>query len=182
MKYSTLFITGLLILGSCKTSTVKVKKSEEVTTTFYFTRHAEKDKDGTRDPNLSATGKQRAANLATQLKDKNIKAIYSTNYKRTKQTAQPLADALGLEVKIYDPNKLKALKIMLLEKHKKGSVLIVGHSNTTPTLVNTFMETDKYAPLNDTDEFDKIFTVQIRKDGFKTSEMITGLTNPTNPK
>lgn len=177
MKYSTLLIIGLLMLGSCKTPTVKSKKSEETTTTFYFTRHAEKDNDGTKDPNLSAAGKQRAANLATQLKDKNIQAIYSTNYKRTRQTAQPLADALGLEVQIYDPNNLTTLKNSLLEKHKNGSVLIVGHSNTTPSLVNAFMETDKYAPLNDANEFDKIFKVEIKKDGFKTSEMITGLTN-----
>ena len=111
-------------------------------------------------------------------KDKNIKAIYSTNYKRTKQTAQPLADELGLKVQIYDPNQLKALKEMLLEKHKKGSILIVGHSNTTPTLVNTFMETDKYAPLNDANEFDKIFKIEVRNNGFKTSEKMTGLTNP----
>ena len=173
-----LFLLGLLTLGSCKTSTTKIKKSEEISTTFYFTRHAEKDKDGTRDPNLSTIGKQRAANLATQLKDKNIKAIYSTDYKRTKQTAQPLADELGLKVQIYDPNKLKALKEMLLEKHKTGSILIVGHSNTTPTLVNTFMEVDKYAPLNDANEFDKIFKIEVQNNGVKTSEMMTGLTNP----
>ncbi len=99
---------------------------------IFLIRHAEKEKDGTRDPSLTELGKQRAINIGQFLKTKNIEAIYSTKYKRTMQTAQPSADILGLAIKYYDPGKLTEFSEQL--KALETNMLIVGHSNTTPQL------------------------------------------------
>ena len=100
---------------------------------IYLTRHAEKQHDGTRDPSLTNQGQLRAETIAQFLKSKNIAAIYSTNYKRTMETAGATAKMLGLEIKHYDPSQLKAFADEL--KKVKGNALVVGHSNTTPDLV-----------------------------------------------
>ena len=123
-----IFILAVLFLLSCKT------------TTYYIVRHAEKETPTamsnttmTSDVPLSEAGKQRAEALKEILQNENIKHIYSTNFVRTKSTAQPLADTIHVPVEIYDPkdpafiSKLKSLD---------GNVLIVGHSNTVDDLVN----------------------------------------------
>lgn len=84
------------------------------------------------DPDLSDAGKARAQSLASMLKDAKITAIYTTRYKRTRQTAQPLATALGLEVTVVDPRDVSGLA----EKLKAGgNALVVGHSNTVGTII-----------------------------------------------
>lgn len=101
-------------------------------TTFYITRHYEKTA-GEEDPSLTPAGEYRAYQLAARLKDKNIQAIYSTRYARTVETASPLAQALGLEIIYYDPDQLKKLVKDL--KRNAQTALVVGHSNTTPQLI-----------------------------------------------
>jgi 2,3-bisphosphoglycerate-dependent phosphoglycerate mutase len=104
-------------------------------TTVILTRHAEKATDGGKDPELSEAGKQRAEALATLLGKTKIDAIYSTKFKRTEMTAAPLAIALQLAVQSYDGAKMEEINTML-SKHAGGTILIVGHSNTTPAIVN----------------------------------------------
>jgi broad specificity phosphatase PhoE len=99
---------------------------------IYLVRHAEKASDGTRNPPLTDIGQKRANNIAQVLKTKAITAVYSTDYKRTQQTAAPLAKLLGLEVQSYNPRELEAFAQKM--KKTKGNILIVGHSNTTPSM------------------------------------------------
>src|SRR5687767_8355694 len=81
-----------ILLFSCKT------------TTYFVVRHAEKAENTmSGDVPLSETGKQRADALKEALKKKGVGTIYSTNYVRTKSTAQPLADAIGITIQTYDP-------------------------------------------------------------------------------
>ena len=98
--------------------------------TIYLVRHAEKDEG--KDPVLTKKGESRAQQLAYLLGEANITKIYSTQYNRTKQTAQPLVDKTGLSLEYYDPRQLQefALKLKMI----KGNILVVGHSNTTPQL------------------------------------------------
>jgi len=105
----------------------------KVIKTIYLIRHAEKEKGHSNNPDLTEKGRSRANNLAEMLKNKNIEIIYSTQYARTMQTASPLAKELGLTIQNYDPRKLKEFSESLIAK--QGNILIVGHSNTTPTLV-----------------------------------------------
>ncbi|WP_438862728.1 SixA phosphatase family protein [Neptunicella sp.] len=102
--------------------------------TLYFTRHAEKLESATSDPALSPKGLKRAKNLAKFLQDKNIKAVYSTDYKRTEQTAKPTAEQFELPIIVYKANELPTVAAMLNEQQQNA--LIVGHSNTTPMLVH----------------------------------------------
>jgi hypothetical protein len=75
----------------------------QATTTVIFVRHAEKALVPTDDPGLNEAGKRRAAELARQLVDADVvagvDAIYSTAYRRTEETVQPVATALGLPIK-----------------------------------------------------------------------------------
>ncbi len=77
----------------------------QATTTMIFVRHAEKALIPVGDPGLTEAGQRRAAELARQLVDADviagIDAIYSTDYRRTVETAQPIADALGLPIHRY---------------------------------------------------------------------------------
>jgi 2,3-bisphosphoglycerate-dependent phosphoglycerate mutase len=121
--YKSIFFIATLFLLSCKT------------TTYYIVRHAEKETTNTMtsDVPLSDAGKQRAQALKDLLQKENIKHIFSTNFIRTKSTAQPLADAIHVPIEMYDPKDSAFIsKLKLLD----GNILIVGHSNTVDDLVN----------------------------------------------
>ena len=77
--------------------------------TLYLVRHAEKQSDGSRDPALTEAGRNRSAQLANWFQDKGITEIWSSDYKRTRDTANPLVTGLGLELSIYDPRNLPEL-------------------------------------------------------------------------
>jgi broad specificity phosphatase PhoE len=164
MKYTFLIvITSILFFGCTATKVVPT----DIATTVYLMRHAEKADDGTRDPNLTAEGRERAQVLGNRLKDKNIRAIYSTDYKRTRQTVGPLAEALDFDVIIYDPNDLNSLKEEILKKYKYGeTVVVVGHSNTTPTLVNLLVSKDQFKKIDESD-YTNLYKVEIQYDGYK---------------
>jgi broad specificity phosphatase PhoE len=126
------------------------------TTKFIIVRHAEKDttlanaKMMASDPPLNSIGETRALSLADKLKDHKINQIYSSNYKRTKATASPIAKAQDLNVAIYDPRNLDAFATQLLSSENTGkTILIVGHSNSSPKLVNLLIKQDQYKDLDE---------------------------------
>ncbi|NVJ96947.1 MAG: gamma subclass chorismate mutase AroQ [Alphaproteobacteria bacterium] len=126
-------------------------------TTIYLVRHAEKASDGTRDPDLTPAGHERAQWIAHYLADRGLTAVFSTNYKRTRQTAAPTAKMAGLPVSIYDPRALEEFAAEL--KAKDGTFLVVGHSNTTPHLANLLANsTLKYAGE---DVYDQVIKVSL---------------------
>lgn len=107
-------------------------------TSYFVVRHAERaDATMGSDVPLSAAGQQRAEALREVLKNEGILHIYSTNYVRTRSTAQPLANAIGLPVNTYQPNDTSFIR--RVKAIEKGNVLIVGHSNTVDDLVNQLM-------------------------------------------
>lgn len=126
--YKSIFLIAVLFSLSCKT------------TVYYIVRHAEKEtpstmanKTMTSDVPLSEAGKKRAEALKDLLQKENIKHIYSTNFIRTKSTAQPLADAIHVPIETYDPKDSNLIPKL---KSLGGNILIVGHSNTVDDLVN----------------------------------------------
>jgi len=160
MKYLILFLSF-----SVYTSTCQSPKPTDVATTIYLVRHAEKEKDGTRDPNLTDEGRARAQRIAQRLKDEKLDAVYSTDYKRTRQTAEPTAKMQGKEVTIYNPRDLEGFKKDLLEKHGKGQkVLVVGHSNTTPSLASLLDKMDSYEQIDES-EYNDFFIIKILNNG-----------------
>ena len=152
-----------LLILVCPIFLVTIARSQDIKpTTFILVRHAEKGDDGTKDPLLSDDGVKRAARLVEVLQETKVTAIYSTNYKRTKNTVTQVAQAKGLEVKTYEPMKEDELK-RIIELNKGGTVLIVGHSNTTPWTAN-FLSGEKLKNFTDA-EYGNILIVTYWESG-----------------
>jgi broad specificity phosphatase PhoE len=79
---------------------------------------------------LSEAGERRAQVLARVLRDAGVTAIYTSTLKRTIQTAEPLAKALGIVPVAV--SSVQATLDMVRERDKTGVVVIVAHSNTVP--------------------------------------------------
>lgn len=148
------FLFAALCLGACATS---------ADPTIYLVRHAEKEPG--RDPNLTPLGKIRAEALATRLEGAKLTAIYSTDYKRTRQTATPAALSFGLPVIRYNAVKLEEFAAQLLGQ--TGNVLVVGHSNTTPQLVAA-LGGEAGAPITEATEYDRFYVLTLNDDGVTT--------------
>jgi len=125
----------------------------------FVVRHAERADAGmaTRatDPALSAAGEARAAKLASMLSDAGITAIFSTEFKRTQDTARPLATKLGLKVQTTPEDPSGALA-NVRNGHGSDIVLVVGHSNTVPAILKGFGGPD--ITIGD-DEYDNLFII-----------------------
>jgi len=143
-------------------------------TTIYVVRHGEKAAaaPGDRDPELSAGGQARANALVEFLKGKKVDALYSTNYKRTRNTIQPLADANKLTINTYEPQDMAGLKQLILEKHAGKTVVIAGHSNTILSIVEALGAKKPVAEVSES-KYDHIFKVMIAADGTATIEATT---------
>jgi len=117
-------------------------------TTYYFIRHAEKVQKSTNDnPDLTKKGKKRAVYWSEVFQHVNFDMIFSTNYKRTIATASPTAISKKLKIKLYDAKKLYSKDFK--EKTRGKTILIVGHSNTTPQFVNKIIGKQKYHEINE---------------------------------
>jgi broad specificity phosphatase PhoE len=125
----------------------------------FVVRHGEKFSE--EDERLTDAGKARAVRLASMLRDSGIAAVYSTDTERTIGTAKPLADALGQKVRIYPNNS--ALIETLHRENATDVVLVVGHSNSLPALLESLgcAEEIKIA----SDEYDNLFVVVPQKGG-----------------
>jgi len=141
MKYTLYLLLGLFSFNCIN--------AQEKTTTIILLRHAEKaTADMNADPPLSAAGLQRAARLPELLKEYHPDLLFSTNFIRTKTTLAPLAAHLGKQIAIYDPSDLSAFAARLLALEGK-TVVVAGHSNTTPALVNLLIHQNTYPALED---------------------------------
>ena len=139
-----------LILGSLVVAPV-------TSADIYLVRHAEKEVDSSKDPALTLEGTQRAEDLAVLLKSSDIERVFSTDYTRTRTTGAPTADGSGSDIEIYDPKALEifAKKLLLLDTN----TLVVGHSNTTPELVE-LMGGEGGPPIVEEWEYDRVYLVQ----------------------
>jgi broad specificity phosphatase PhoE len=136
----------------------------QATTTIIFVRHAEKALLPEGDPGLSPAGQRRVAELTRQLKDADVVAgidvIYSTPYRRTEETARPIAEALNLPINSYDAADTEAIMEVILKEHKGKIILVVGHSNTLPPLIGN-MGASKKVPVIEENEYDNIYIVLV---------------------
>ena len=156
----------LLLLGCCigNINTSEAGDSYEI----YLVRHAEKQTDGGKDPGLTDAGMFRAEQLATWFQDKDIREIWSSDYRRSRDTAEPLLSRLGLELTLYDPRDLPALARDLLDK--RNNALVVGHSNTTPELARLLCG----CVISDMDdsEYDRLIVVVVTNGDKRTETLI----------
>jgi broad specificity phosphatase PhoE len=156
MKHYFFLFSFLLFLTGCS--------AQNSPKTIYIVRHAEKQLEG-KDPELAYVGEVRAKKLAQILEKEAIKRVLSTDYTRTRNTAQPTAAAAGLVVEYYDPKNQEALVADL--RASEGNILVVGHSNTVSQLANAFIDKgEKFADLTDL-EYDYIYVVTLDKKSAK---------------
>ncbi len=157
MRYVVSFL--LVILASCGN-------------TYYIVRHAEKAEASpgmaNKDIPLSQAGQERALALEKILKNKNIAYVFSTDYLRTRSTAQPTADHFKLPIETYEssPDQDFISKLKSLKKN----VMIVGHSNTVDELVNMLCgkkEMDGDLPES---EYNTLFIVRKKGKNYVFSE------------
>lgn len=150
------------------------------TTMVYIVRHAEKvdESDST---NLSAVGQQRARELAQTLANQHIDSIFTTPYRRTRQTAEPLAQRTGTPV-LYYPAKPNDLIVHRLKRIKSKTVLVVGHSNTILDIAKGLGTQPTLAKIESGD-FDNLLEVKIHRGPFRESVSLVQRTygQPTPP-
>ena len=153
----------IIILDTITQFDTIIQTLEDTATTFILVRHAETTGGGS-DPNLSTQGQERAIELSRILERMDLDAVYSTDFNRTKETAQPTADSMGIIVQIYDPFGLNAFINTVLTDHHNGFLLVVGHSNTTPDLINKLIGENRYSTFPET-EYDNLFVVNVFERG-----------------
>lgn len=132
MRTLLLALSAACLLASCASAQRAFAAPDAVS--FVVVRHAEKA-GGHEDPELTVEGRARAERLARSLAAQPLVAVYATDYRRTRQTATPAAARHGLDVTGYDA-KTPATTVAdrLLARHRSGTVLVVGHSNTAPDI------------------------------------------------
>ena len=129
----------------------------EEDTIVFLVRHAEK-LDESQDPGLSGAGRQRSLELAQLLRDAGINHIHSTDYIRSRDTAAPLADSLGLEVELYSWDEAPEFARSLIQSGQRH--LVVGHSNTTTDLVE-LLGGDAGSAIDHSGEYDRLYVLTI---------------------
>jgi phosphohistidine phosphatase SixA len=137
---------------------------------IYLVRHAERATDHPRDPTLSAEGRTRAAELTRLLADAPLTRVHSTRYRRTVQTGTPLAEHHGLEIEYYDPTGEGLAAFAEQLRATPGHHVVVGHSNTTPQLVEA-LGGDPVSPIEEM-EYDRLYVVFVSSEGAVTSTLL----------
>jgi broad specificity phosphatase PhoE len=142
---SILFIAMVVVLASCSSAHY-----------CYIVRHAEK-LDNTPYSVLSPAGHQRAVLLKDSLLHKKIDIIFATTFKRTQETAQPLATALNKEMSIYRNNAVDSIAAVVKGLSKKN-ILMVGHSGNIPGIVEAITG-QKVNPIAEP-EYDNMYIIR----------------------
>lgn len=162
VETDTVFVADTVFLTVTDTLSL-TQFIHDTATTFILTRHAETTGIGT-NPGLNADGELRAEELVRLLKNVPLGAVYSTNYNRTLHTAQPVATDKALNIRIYDGFTLDPPVDEALAQQRGGVVLIMGHSNTTASMLNLLTGTSDYATLPDT-QYDNMYVVTVFEKG-----------------
>ena len=148
-------------------------------TTLILVRHAEKIVDpNNSDPDLSPAGQTRAQELVRILGDAGIKAIYATQYKRTQETAQPLAAKLGLPVNQVNSKSTGELLTRIRSENRGQTIFIAGHYDTVPEII-TALGGPTYPPIPES-EYDDLYIVTVYRTGkAKAVKMKYGSPSPS---
>jgi broad specificity phosphatase PhoE len=131
-------VVAVLLLIAC--GVVSCNRAQVGSTVVLIVRHAEKASDAEDSP-LTEAGARRAQALVRAANEAGVSAIYTTQLKRNRDTAQPLAARLGvgvteMPVDLQNPGDYgKRLAAGILEKHRGQTVLVVGHGNTVASIV-----------------------------------------------
>lgn len=135
--------------------------------TVIIVRHAEKAVTQGPDPALSEAGIARARALAGAIADAEIGSVITTQFKRTSETAAPVLAARGLKPVTVPasrdmPAHIKAVADVVRTQPAGAAVLVVGHSNTVPAIINA-LGGPRMTELCESD-YDNLFILQFTAD------------------
>lgn len=142
--------------------------------TVYLIRHAERADEPRQDPPLTEKGTLRAQELARVLGNANIKTILTSQFARTKLTAEPISKKLNVAVtpislslnpsnpRMISEQSTAEVTNKILERGGE-SVLVIGHSNSIPDVIK--MLGGDVAPVIDEKKFDDLFVVTVYAKG-----------------
>ena len=137
---------------------------ERPMTTIILVRHAEKNiEPANPDPDISPSGQARARELARMFGDAGIKAIYTSQYKRTQQTVKPLADKLGLVATSVEAKNTAELVRQIRAQHNGEIIFVAGHNNTVPEIIAAL--SGPQLPIIPETEFDNLYIVTVYRVG-----------------
>ncbi len=159
-----LAFVGLQTPGAVQTAPEREAKLQAALAyprTFVLVRHAEKGTDSAQDPALSEAGVERAKELARHLEHAGVTHIFTSEFRRTRETAAPLAIKTGIVATASSAKDLAALQSALQSLPRNSLALVVGHSNTVPGLVKLLAGKSSERvelALNETD-YDRLFVV-----------------------
>lgn len=146
-----LAVVATLAVASLLTFTASPAAAQEV---VYVVRHAEQVAD-VDDPPLSEQGMARARVLREFFRDTGLTAVYGTELRRTMETGAIVTEPLGFEVTPVQADSLGGLVARVRREQPEGRVLIVGHSNTVPRVLEEFGYPNEITI--DHDEYDNLF-------------------------
>lgn len=178
MPMKKILLSVCLIMVAIAPLMAQVQEQDDIFT-IYLVRHAERDDEGARvrDPGLSEAGIRRSQNLATIFKETDINRIYSTNYRRTRLTAAPVAESKMIEPEVYDAGELNKFCALLLSR--KEDALVVGHSNTTSVLAGLLAGKD-IPPMSES-VYDRLYVVVICGESVKIHLLNQGFVQEESP-
>ena len=162
IRYLLLCLPLLMGCGNAAAPDASGSSRDRSAATIVLVRHAEKEAG--EDPGLTPEGQQRALRLAERYADERLSAVYTTDTRRTRATAAPTAAAHELQVAVYDPADVASLAKRLLQTPAGQTVLVVGHSNTIPSLVNALVPGAGLAAIDESD-FSNLFVVRVAAKG-----------------
>jgi len=167
-RRSTILLTLTILLAAfCQTA---FGQEEFKPTTVFLVRHAEKEDEPKQDPPLKKEGVTRSQELARILNTANIKAIYTSQFVRTKQTAEPLTAKTGVSVIALtlkpNPSNIRLIAdestaevVNKILQRPGESALVIGHSNWIPDVIK--MLGGDVVPTIDEQKFDDLFIVTV---------------------
>jgi broad specificity phosphatase PhoE len=140
---------------------------------IVLVRHAEKDTSVANDPDpaLSIEGLARAKKLEKAVRRFKPYEIFSTNTRRTRQTAEPIAERRRKPIQTYDASKHQELIGRILASRRRH-FLVVGHSNTVPFLANLLVKKEVFRQVPDS-EHGIIWVIRLRRGALKRLELYT---------
>ena len=162
MKFIFLFVVASLLLI--------VPQEEFKPITVYLVRHAERADEPRQDPPLTEKGSARSQDLARILANANVKAIFTSQFLRTKQTAEALAKQTNVPVtsislslnpsnsRMISEQSTAEVANQILERGGE-SVLVIGHSNSIPDVIK--MLGGDVTPVIDEKKYDDLFVVTV---------------------
>lgn len=127
--------------------------------TVVLVRHAEKV-DESKDAALSEAGLARAERLQKMLSSIPFDAAYTTPYQRTRNTISRIAEDYRLSMQEYSPDTLWQFSRRIIQA-PETRIIISGHSNSTPALVNHWLGKEVYPPIEHAD-YSRIYLVTLQ--------------------